>query len=99
MLALLILLTAPMLVPGSSSIYADNGIMWAGPSMCVEAGFIPAAPEVADGGEITPLHCPLPGPDSSGCIEWLGAGPAIGACDPLIGTGTVPNAPEVLEIQ
>ncbi len=41
----------------------------------------PDSPAI-DAGEFIPgLHCPQPGFDDSGCVEWFGTAPDIGACE------------------
>ncbi len=79
---LALLLALPLLIPGSSSVWTDAGVTWAGNPFCKEAGFLLSASSPAiDAGEVTPAHCPSPGPNATGCIEWFGAAPDIGACE------------------
>lgn len=73
--------------------WTQNGYTWAGPSSCYEAGFLISRDSdaldkgVAEAG----LHCDHPGFDLSGCIEWFGAAPDIGACEMNYSAPTAPQ--------
>jgi hypothetical protein len=73
---------AAVFVEGSTSMWTDGTHTWAGNRWCKEAGFIPTSPDAIDKGAwIEGFHCPVPGPDPSGCAEWTGSAPDIGACE------------------
>lgn len=76
------LFLAAVLVPGSGSVWTDGVYTWAGNPFCAQAGFLlsPQSPAI-DAGILTELHCPVAGFDPSGCIEWFGSAPDIGACE------------------
>lgn len=80
---LILLLIQPVFVQGSGNVWTQGGYVWAGPSSCYEAGFLlqPDSPAVDQGAWEAGLHCPLPGLDPSGCVEWSGKNPDIGACE------------------
>jgi len=94
------LAAAVTLLPGSSNEWTDGIYTWMGPAECVAAGLLlaPNSPAIDAGLLIPDFHCPAPGPDPSGCAEWSGAAPDIGACEYVSGPSNaiakVPNAPE-----
>ena len=95
MIEFILALMAATFIEGSGNMWTNGTYTWFGPETC-EAGFLlaPDSPAI-DQGALTELHCPAPGPDPSGCVEWSGAAPDIGACE-MVATaaGTkAPNAP------
>ena len=91
-----LLAAAVWLIPGSGSMWTDGTYTWGGPQWCAEAGFLlsPDSPAIDAGIFIEGFHCPRPGPDPSGCMEWYGAAPDIGACERF---PSPPAAPELAE--
>jgi len=88
--------------------WTNGTYTWFGPEAC-EAGFLlaPDSPAIDQGALIEGFHCPAPGPDPSGCVEWSGAAPDIGACEmiaavtppppsdfPVVLNSTLGTAPE-----
>ena len=69
-------------IPGSTAMWSDGNYTWAGPKECAYAWLLkPDSPAVNHAEWIAGLHCPLPGPDPSGCAEWAETAPDIGACE------------------
>jgi hypothetical protein len=93
MIFLLLMIMQPIHVEGSGNAWTQGGYTWAGPSSCYEAGFlIQKSSDALDAGVAEPgLHCDNPGYNTSGCIEWFGRAPDIGACEMKF--GGAPNAP------
>jgi hypothetical protein len=58
--------------------------------MCDGFRLAPDSPAIDAGIWIEGLHCPQAGFDNSGCVEWFGAAPDIGACE------FVPEQPQTL---
>jgi len=80
-------------VPTSGSVWTNGVVAWAGAPECLDAGLLPASTSGAidAGALVAGHHCPKPGLDASGCKEWFGAAPDIGACEPMPrGPGTPP---------
>ena len=98
-----LLAAAVVLVPGSGSIWTNGVNTWGGLASCYDAGFSLAAdsPAIDYGVWIEGLHCPSPGPDPSGCVEWYGKAPDAGACEwfPNQPTLKPPAAPQNFSIQ
>ena len=80
--------------------WTDGVYTWIGPAECVAAGFLigPDSPAIDTGLLIAGHHCPAPGPDPSGCVEWWGAAPDIGACEYVSGPTTAPAPTTVVAI-
>jgi hypothetical protein len=99
MILLLILMLQPIHVEGSGNVWTQGGYTWAGQSSCYEAGFLIQKDSDAldQGAFIDGLHCNHPGFDTSGCVEWFGSAPDIGACEMLFSSG-VPAPPASLAI-
>lgn len=100
-----LLAAAVALVPGSGNIWTDGTHTWGGPAQCYEAGFSLSSDSSAIdyGVWVEGLHCPQPGPDPSGCVEWYGKAPDAGACewfpDQPIEPTKPPNAPQVVTLE
>ncbi len=56
----------------------------------------PGSPAIDAGAWIQGIHCPAPGFDDSGCVEWFGTAPDIGACEFI--PGTPPAPPSNLQV-
>jgi len=97
------LAAAVALVPGSTNIWTDGVYMWVGPANCVTADLLPKpGGETLDKGAfIAGFHCPAPGANPSGCQEWSGAAPDIGACEYVSGPNSAkaPNAPSGMSVR
>lgn len=60
----------------------------------------PDSDAIDQGAYIEGFHCPAPGFDDSGCVEWFGSAPDIGACEFIPpDTPVVPDAPNILFIE
>ena len=98
----ILLMIAQTLVPGSSNTWTDGLHTWAGSPFCAQAGTLlsPDSPAI-DAGTITEINCPKPGPTLTGCLEWYGKAPDIGACEyvPTTSAPKLPSAPVGLSIQ
>jgi hypothetical protein len=68
---------------GSTAVWTDGSSIWAGNPFCAEAGMLLSSmsPAIDKGAFIDGFHCPAPGVDPSGCMEWFGDAPDIGACE------------------
>lgn len=98
---ILILLFAVTLIEGSGNVWTDGNYVWAGNPYCAENGFLlqPDSPAI-DAGYLEPgLHCPTAGLNPSGCLEWFGAAPDIGACEMFYGFMQPPEAPSSVRLQ
>src|SRR6185295_15124408 len=93
MLGALLLAAAVTLVPGSSNMWTDGTYTWMGSQWCAESGLLllPSSPAIDAGIFIPDFHCPVAGPDPSGCVEWWGAAPDSGACEYIGGTTPPPQ--------
>jgi len=78
-----LLAAAVWLVPGSGNVWTNGVYVWGGNQWCAEAGFLlsPNSPAIDAGAFIQGFDCPAPGLDPSGCVEWYGSAPDIGACE------------------
>lgn len=93
------LLLAATLLPGSTSVWTDGQYTWGGNPACAEEGFLLSSQSPAiDAGALTELHCPAAGLNPSGCIEWFGVAPDVGACEYWIVSG-LPDPPRSLTVQ
>jgi hypothetical protein len=99
----LMLAAAVTLLPGSTNMWTDGVYVWVGPVECVTADLLPKPGDTLmdKGAWIAGFHCPAPGPDPSGCQEWSGAAPDIGACEYVSGPNSAkaPNAPGGLKLR
>ena len=93
------LLLAAVAIPGTGNGWTENGYSWFGNQWCYDAGALlsPGSSAIDAGALIPGFHCPNPGPDPSGCVEWSGKAPDIGACE-YVATATpgLPPAPSGL---
>lgn len=96
MLAFL-LIAAVTLVPGSTGVWTDGTNIWAGNPWC-GGGYAPSpeSPVIDKGSIIEGFHCPAPGLNPSGCREWFGKAPDIGACEFV--PGLAPDAPKSIQV-
>lgn len=99
MLAFLLAI-AISLVPGSTSVWTDGIYTWGGNPFCAEAGFLlsPESPAIDAGEYIEGFHCSSAGLDPSGCVEWFGSSPDIGACEYWLAQQQ-PSAPKGITIE
>ena len=104
--AILLLLAAVDLVPGTTSTWTDGTYTWVGNPWCAEVGMLLQldSPAIETGVTVPGLHCPGPGassqypanPDGSPCDEWYGKAPSIGACAP--GPSGIPTPPPATSV-
>ena len=57
----------------------------------------PDSPAIDAGEWIAEIHCPTAGYNNSGCVEWFGDAPDIGACEYIPEQAL--DAPTNLEVQ
>lgn len=97
--AIFLLLMQPIFVQGSGNMWTQAGYTWAGPSSCYEAGFLlqKTSDAIDQGAWEAGLHCPESGPNPTGCMEWSGKNPDIGACEMFSWPGAL-AAPVNLEV-
>lgn len=97
------LAAAVTLIPGSTAMFTDGVYTWVGPVECVTADLLPkpGGPVIDQGAWIAGFHCPAAGPDPSGCREWAGQAPDLGACEYVSGpnTANAPNAPTSVKLR
>jgi len=103
MIELVLALMAATFIEGSGNMWTDGTYTWFGNQWCAEAGLLlaPDSPAIDQGAFIEGFHCPAPGPDPSGCVEWSGAAPDIGACEMVSTTAGVkiPNPPGAMTLE
>ena len=102
MINAILLFAVVSLVPGSSTTWTDGTQTWAGNPYCAEAGVTlqPGSPAIDAGTLIPGFHCDTPGPSLTGCQEWYGKAPDIGACEYVAQATTVgpPLAPTNVKV-
>jgi hypothetical protein len=80
MIALILLLTIPLSLT----------------ALCDGFRLARGSPAIDSGELIAGFHCPAPGFNDSGCVEWFGKAPDLGACEYI---PAKPAAPTNLRIE